>query len=54
MAEVKRDYVKGAKNTVLDAIFKDPTLQMNPPAIDSLTTSMDSKFFRKAGAAVGK
>ncbi len=54
LAEVKRDYVKAAKNTVLDTIFKDPTLQMNQPAIDSLTTSMDSELFRKAGAAVGK
>ena len=54
MAEVKRDYVKTAKNTVLDTIFKDPTLQLNQPAIDSLTTSMDSELFRKAGAAVGK
>jgi len=54
MAEVKRDYVKAAKSTVLDGIFKDPTLQMNQPAIDSLTTTMDSELFRKAGAAVGK
>lgn len=54
LAEVKRDYVKGAKTAVLDQIFKDPTLQMNQPAIDSLTTKMDAETFRKAGAAVAK
>jgi parvulin-like peptidyl-prolyl isomerase len=37
LAEVKRDYVKAAKIAVLDQIFKDPTLQLNQPAIDSLT-----------------
>ncbi len=54
MAEVKRDYVKAAKNTALDGIFKDPTLQMNQPAIDSLTTTMDAELFRKAGATPAK
>lgn len=54
LAEVKRDYVKAAKNAVLDQIFKDPTLQMNQPAIDSLTTKMDAELFRKAGAAAAK
>jgi parvulin-like peptidyl-prolyl isomerase len=51
MAEVKRDYVKAAKTAVLDTIFKDPTLQVNQPALDSLTATMDSEAIRKAGAA---
>ena len=54
LAEVKRDYVKAAKNAVLDQIFKDPTLQMNQPALDSLITTMDAEVFRKAGAAAAK
>ena len=54
MAEVKRDYVKAAKTTVLDGIFKDPALEMNQPALDSLQTRMDADTFRKAGAAATK
>jgi peptidyl-prolyl cis-trans isomerase C len=54
MAEVKSDYVKGAKTAVLDKIFKDPTLQTNQPALDSLITTLDSEMFRKAGAAAAK
>ena len=54
LAEVKRDYVKAAKTAVLDQIFKDSTLQMNQPALDSLITTMDAEVFRKAGAAAAK
>jgi hypothetical protein len=54
LAEVKRDYVKAAKSAVLDGIFKDPTLQMNQPAIDALPTTIDAELFRKPGATVAK
>ena len=54
LAEVKRDYVKTVKHASLDTIFKDPTLQVNQPALDALATKMDSEAFRKAGAAAAK
>ena len=54
LAEVKRDYVKAAKAAALDGIFKDPTLQVNQPALDSLTTKMDPELFRRPGAAAPK
>jgi peptidyl-prolyl cis-trans isomerase C len=54
LAEVKANYVKAAKAKMLDGIFKDPTLQMNQPALDSLTTKMDAEVFRKGGAAAAK
>ena len=54
LAEVKQNYVKAAKTKVLDGIYNDPTLQVNQAALDSLTTTMDSEFFRKAGAAAPK
>jgi hypothetical protein len=39
---------------VLDGIFKDPALEVNQEALDSLQTTMDADMFRKAGAAAGK
>ena len=54
LAEVKQNYVKAAKAKVLDGIFKDPTLQVNQPALDSLSTTIDPELFRKAGAAAYK
>jgi peptidyl-prolyl cis-trans isomerase C len=50
LADVKRDYVKAQKAAVLDTIFKDTTLQVNQPALDSLTTTLDADLYRKAGA----
>jgi len=50
LADVKGDYVKAQKTAVLDTIFKDPTLQVNQPALDALTTKMDAELYRKAGA----
>src|SRR5262249_24261172 len=54
LADVKRDYVKAQKTALLDTIFKDPTLQVNQEALDSLTTKIDAEIYRKAGAAVPK
>jgi peptidyl-prolyl cis-trans isomerase C len=54
LAEVKQNYVKAAKAKVLDGIFKDPSLQMNQPALDSLTVKIDPEVYRKAGAAAAK
>jgi peptidyl-prolyl cis-trans isomerase C len=54
LADVKRDYVKAAKTAVLDGIYKDPTLQVNQPALDSLTTKIDSEIYRRPGAAASK
>jgi parvulin-like peptidyl-prolyl isomerase len=51
LAEVKQNYVKAEKNKVSEAIFKDPSLQLNQPAIDALVTKMDAEAFRKPGAA---
>ncbi len=41
MAELKRDYVKQAKIAALDGVFRDPTLELNQPAIDGLATRID-------------
>jgi len=49
MNEVKNDYIRAAKTQVLDGIFKDPTLQLNQPAIDSVTTKIDPSIY-KAGS----
>ena len=54
LADVKRDYVKAQKTALLDTIFKDSTLQVNQPALDSLTTKIDAELYRKAGAAAAK
>lgn len=54
LAEVKRDYIKQAKTEMLDRIYKDPGLQLNQPALDALTTTMDAEALRKAGAAAAK
>ena len=54
LAEVKRDYVKAQKTAMLDSVFKDPSLQVNQPALDSLTTKIDAETYRKAGGAAGQ
>jgi peptidyl-prolyl cis-trans isomerase C len=54
LADVKRDYVKAAKHAVLDTITKDPSLQVNQPALDALTTKIDADLARKAGATAAK
>jgi len=52
MDEVKRDYVRLAKNAVADRIFGDPALKVNQPAIDSLVTKIDPALLRKAAESV--
>jgi len=54
LADVKRDYVKGAKIAVLDGIYRDPTLRVNQAAIDGLVTTIDPEAVRKAGTAIPK
>jgi peptidyl-prolyl cis-trans isomerase C len=54
LAEVRQNYVKAAKVKVLDGIFKDPSLRMNQPALDSLVTTIDPEVYRKGGAAAAK
>ena len=50
LAEVRNDYVKAAKIKMLDGIYKDPSLEVNQPAIDSLPTKIDPEIYKKAGA----
>jgi len=52
MADIKRQYVDAAKIAALDGIFRDPTLQVNQPAIDGLAIRIDPEALRNAGAAV--
>ncbi len=54
LADVKRDYVKAQKNAMLDTVFKDPSLQVNQPVLDSLTTKINADIYRKAGTAASK
>ncbi|HET7032460.1 MAG TPA: peptidyl-prolyl cis-trans isomerase, partial [Casimicrobiaceae bacterium] len=54
LTDVKRDYVKAAKAAALDDIFRDPTLQVNQPALDALTTKIDPELYRKAGTPASK
>ena len=50
LAEVRRDYVNTVRSAVMEGIFRDPTLEMNQPAIDALVTRIDADAIRKAGA----
>ena len=54
MTDIKGEYVKTAKTAALDGIFRDPTLQLNQPAIDGLATNIDAEALHKAGAALAK
>jgi peptidyl-prolyl cis-trans isomerase C len=54
IADVKREYVNTAKKAASEAIFRDPTLQWNQPALDALSAAMDSEAIRKAGATPAK
>lgn len=54
LADVKREYVNTAKKAASEAIFRDPTLQWNQPALDALSATMDSEAIRKAGATPAK
>jgi peptidyl-prolyl cis-trans isomerase C len=54
LADVKREYINTAKKAASEAIFRDPTLQWNQPALDALSGAMDSEAVRKAGATPAK
>jgi len=54
VAEIRRDYVTANKTAAADGIFRDPTLQVNQPAIDALTVWIDAGELPKAGAAPAK
>jgi peptidyl-prolyl cis-trans isomerase C len=54
VAEIRREYVTAQKTAATDGIFRDPTLQLNQPAIDALTVRIDADALRKAGESAGK